>query len=418
MRFIPTGLFEYGKARRNNGALHTVPVGGGKEGGISESRHSEEELRIILTKGGEASPFVGTSTCVAGKLIVTSLDTSGQSRYGCVRKTPIRVECRGDLQNDIQGLQRFIKQYYSANQPSSGYSIKELTLDDNGLSHLPDEIFNLFSLHTLRVTGNMLGHDFTKRNATNYLISRLHRLQVLDLHGNRIEDLPKEVFKLSALLTLNISGNNIRTLPSEIANLCHLRILLLANNQMECLPSEVLELKNIVLLDVSGNPLKEKEERHIERERLSLLELSAREIMKNSFYLSTYMLHIYSRRSFGISEYEVLMNETSSQAKELPHPLPQVLSSSKGACFGCGRIILEAVFEHVLMQDVKAKPILERHEASAQQARSSLVIPISLESVRDRFSQQRVLLRGLSLGKENGVGNFHPTFWGMSFCMV
>ena len=54
-----------------------------------------------------------------------------------------------------------------------------------------------------------------------------------------LEEIPEEVFQLSALESLNLSFNRIKTLPKEIAQLRNLKALYVNGNQLTVLPDEI-----------------------------------------------------------------------------------------------------------------------------------------------------------------------------------
>jgi Leucine-rich repeat (LRR) protein len=56
-------------------------------------------------------------------------------------------------------------------------------------------------------------------------------------------------------MTLDLSGNHLTSLPKNIAQLTSLRSLDLSDNQLTSLPLELLQLTNLKKLDLRRNPL-------------------------------------------------------------------------------------------------------------------------------------------------------------------
>lgn len=99
-----------------------------------------------------------------------------------------------------------------------------LNLSDQGLTIVPNDIFNQTNLKELNLSNNQLGGA-----------------------------LPAEVRNLSQLLVLNLSNNNFTGLPAEVGQLSELQVLDLSNNNLTGLPYELGNLKNLQRLDLRGN---------------------------------------------------------------------------------------------------------------------------------------------------------------------
>ena len=111
-------------------------------------------------------------------------------------------------------------------------NLRDLTLEDNGLSELPAGVF-----------------------------SGLHNLRDLDLDGNRLTELPAEAFSgLSNLWRLKLQNNGLRELPPEVfAGLSNLEVLCVGfGNELTRLPPRVFAgLSNLRQLALNENRLKE-----------------------------------------------------------------------------------------------------------------------------------------------------------------
>ena len=139
------------------------------------------------------------------------------------------------------------------------------------LSELPEEVFELAeTLEVLNLSGNRL-RDLPHK------LSRLHKLQVLFASDNDFEVLPEVLgdctslqlvgFKANritqlppaalppALRWLTLTDNAIRNLPTELGQRPALQKLMLAGNQLTALPESLQAAPGLELLRVSANRL-------------------------------------------------------------------------------------------------------------------------------------------------------------------
>ncbi len=124
----------------------------------------------------------------------------------------------------------------------------DLDLSGNRLTALPREIALLTALKSLDLSGNRL-------TVLPPEIAQLTALQSLDLSGNQLTALPPEIARLTALQSLDLSGNQLTALPPEIVQLTALQSLYLGYNQLTALPPEIARLTALESLDLSGNQL-------------------------------------------------------------------------------------------------------------------------------------------------------------------
>jgi len=78
----------------------------------------------------------------------------------------------------------------------------------------------------------------------------------LDLHNRSLSFLPMEIFssRLAPVLeVLDLSGNRLRQLPAEIGNLANLKELHLDDNDLVNLPQELLQLRHLRAISLEGN---------------------------------------------------------------------------------------------------------------------------------------------------------------------
>lgn len=96
--------------------------------------------------------------------------------------------------------------------------LQVLDVSGNALTALGPELLALSGLRTLLARNNRLGGpgSLPKGLARSPLC---RSLQVLNLSGNRFQELPPSLLELRALQTLSLGGNQLQSIPAEIENL-------------------------------------------------------------------------------------------------------------------------------------------------------------------------------------------------------
>jgi GTPase SAR1 family protein len=79
----------------------------------------------------------------------------------------------------------------------------------------------------------------------------------LDLKGQRLTEIPQEIFGMTHLTLVDLSDNALTELPPEIGNLSNLWSLSLRQNSLQHLPPELGSLAKLMFLDLSFNQLVE-----------------------------------------------------------------------------------------------------------------------------------------------------------------
>ena len=80
-------------------------------------------------------------------------------------------------------------------------------------------------------------------------------LRQLWVQGNELTAIPDALGDLESLTELRLSGNNLTALPRTLGKLTQLRILDLRFNRIATLPDSLLALTHMTVLDLEGNPL-------------------------------------------------------------------------------------------------------------------------------------------------------------------
>jgi leucine-rich repeat protein SHOC2 len=130
---------------------------------------------------------------------------------------------------------------------------------------------NLKNLKSLNLSGNLI-ETIPKE------ISELKNLESLDISGNQIKTIPKEFTELKNLKSLYLSRNKIDTISKEFKELKNLKSLYLSGNLIETIPNEISELKNLESLDISGNQINTIPKEFTELKNLKSLNLSRNKI--------------------------------------------------------------------------------------------------------------------------------------------
>ena len=136
-----------------------------------------------------------------------------------------------------------------------------------GLTELPPEVFDLAdSLEVLNLSGNALSELPSE-------LPRLRKLKVLFCSDNRFTRVPEVVGQCESLTMVGFKSNAVRELPA--ASLPpRLRWLILTDNQLQALPANLGE-RPLEKVALAGNRLSQLPESMAKCDRLGLLRLSA-----------------------------------------------------------------------------------------------------------------------------------------------
>jgi len=129
--------------------------------------------------------------------------------------------------------------------------LEVLTINDNELFVIPEEIYSLTKLKKLEIKSNSL-------QVLPEGISKMVSLEELDLRHNGLTQLPADIAGLKSLKRLQLWGNRLTTLPHNIGDLYSLKELYLMNNRLRSLPKSITKL-GLSYLDISFNYLRDSE---------------------------------------------------------------------------------------------------------------------------------------------------------------
>ncbi|PLX25964.1 hypothetical protein C0580_00930 [Candidatus Parcubacteria bacterium] len=128
--------------------------------------------------------------------------------------------------------------YFAFNQKSPTYTNTEnpeteqqvmssdtvLDLSNQGLTQIPNSVFDKTSLEELNVSNNQL------TGAIQAEIRHLQNLRVLNASDNQMTGVPAEIGQLEKLEILNLANNQLTGLPHELGNLKNLKTLYIFGN--------------------------------------------------------------------------------------------------------------------------------------------------------------------------------------------
>ncbi|KAH3015550.1 hypothetical protein KXW60_007797 [Aspergillus fumigatus] len=174
-----------------------------------------------------------------------------------------------------------------------------MDLHGNQLRTLPMGFRRLQRLHTLNLSNNKLDAESIQivmqmealkdlKLANNLLegsfssdVKNLTRLEVLDLRGNSLTELPKSLEYLACLRILDVGDNQLTSLPFQSLGMLPLKDLRAPRNKLAgtLIPASLSKLDSLQSLDVTGNALTAISEREdLEMPSLQTLSISMNRI--------------------------------------------------------------------------------------------------------------------------------------------
>ncbi|XP_029434091.1 leucine-rich repeat-containing protein 58 [Rhinatrema bivittatum] len=124
-----------------------------------------------------------------------------------------------------------------------------LDISNNGLAFVGEALLGLVKLRTLLAKNNRLDEFSLPKE-----LGRM-RLEVLNLSGNRFEEVPGQLLELRTLKSLSMGGNRLKSIPAEIENLSSLEFLYLGGNFITSIPPELANLPYLSYLVLCDNKI-------------------------------------------------------------------------------------------------------------------------------------------------------------------
>lgn len=136
------------------------------------------------------------------------------------------------------------------------HSLKILDISSNGTHEMPKDLTALMSKSAVtRISGDGQDRRSSLQAIPAWLFESLQELEIVNLSGNHIEQIPLAVNKLGMLRALLLRNNRIGACPKTVTNLTNLAYLDLSSNRISTVPQNLQNLRRLRYLDLSGNPL-------------------------------------------------------------------------------------------------------------------------------------------------------------------
>ncbi|XP_019642011.1 PREDICTED: uncharacterized protein LOC109483431 [Branchiostoma belcheri] len=131
--------------------------------------------------------------------------------------------------------------------------LRVLILTGNHFDQFPDEVCSVTSLETLSISSQV---GESKICFIQDSIGRLKNMKELYLENNTISTLPETIREMRDLQILSCFSNRLERLPDSLCTLKNLRVLLLQHNRLSKLPDNLDQLleMNLQQLRLDGNP--------------------------------------------------------------------------------------------------------------------------------------------------------------------
>lgn len=159
------------------------------------------------------------------------------------------------------GLQVFPKEIYQLAD-----SLEILDLSGNQLSELPDDFGQLHKLKIAFFSDNL----FTVFPS---VLAQCPQLEMIGFKANQIQYIPENAIPPTTRWLI-LTNNAIEQLPDSIGNCASMQKLMLAGNRLRSLPNTLVHCKNLQLLRISANQLSDFPEALLSFPRLSWLALA------------------------------------------------------------------------------------------------------------------------------------------------
>uniref|UniRef100_A0A671M4F4 Leucine-rich repeat-containing protein 58-like n=1 Tax=Sinocyclocheilus anshuiensis TaxID=1608454 RepID=A0A671M4F4_9TELE len=264
---------------------------------------------------------------------------------------------------------------------------KQLYLCYNRMTVLPESISLFSNLEFLDISNNTLSvicEDITRLTKLKTLIAKNNRLnvfslpkhfgslqlEVLNLSGNRFEEMPSQCLQLlqkllissffllffdeqtSHLELLYLGGNQISSIPAELANLPCLSYLVLCDNRIQSVPPQLNRLHSLRSLSLHNNLLT-----YLPREILSLVHLQELSLRGNPLVVRFIKDMTYDPPSLlELAGRTVKSKNLPYSHKDLPSHLVNYLDiASKCPNPKCAGVYFDSCVRHIKFVDFCGK---------------------------------------------------------------
>jgi len=204
-------------------------------------------------------------------------------------------------------------------------------------------------------------------------IGNWKNLEVLNLNDNEISSLPKEIGDLTNLKDLYLGRNKLKMLPKEIGNLKNLEILHLGNNDFKVLPKELGNLKNLEVITAPENPnLTSIPKELVKLKKLRILDLRRNPLLREipgtlirrglKVYKNDRVRFININQNLSVKRINVPLNTNRNDAISYNN----FKVGNNAVNIGYNRYVSENTFRKLAKMSVQSAYILDSNENIAQ----------------------------------------------------
>lgn len=168
-----------------------------------------------------------------------------------------------------QGLNEFPRELFSLAD-----HLEILDLGGNQLSDLPDDFHRFKNLKILFLTDNLFTHIPS-------VLAQCKTLEMIAFKSNQVKTVAENCLPLSTNWLI-LTNNQIETLPDSMGQLSQLRKLALAGNQLTSLPDTMANCRGLELVRLSANQLTRVPDWLLELPKLSWLGFSGNPVCESS----------------------------------------------------------------------------------------------------------------------------------------
>lgn len=192
-------------------------------------------------------------------------------------------------------------------------------MDKNSLTEFPLEICELYELEQLNLSGNEI-------KIIPKEIAGLKNLKVFWCNNTGLEIIPDELTECRKLDTFGARGNKVKTLPNEFGQLKNLRWLTLENNRITTLPATFSELTKLIHLNLKNNCLEvfPIEIAKLKKLRYCFLNSNNIKLIETIHLIQTEFLTVLDINENPFPDEEVLTGSMVSKKKHNLTPAPSI----------------------------------------------------------------------------------------------
>ena len=202
-------------------------------GALVRDNATMTELSLASNELGPEGLKMIVSSLNAARVLSIDLTSNVAPMMSGTKKAEAQAAQLAELMGSIGGLS----------------ALERLAFDRNELTELGSgTVGNLLNLRTLSLSNNKLV-------ALPEDLWRLRLLKRLAAHGNRLRELQATIGQLESLESLDLKGNQLTFLPTTIGQMHALKHMDLSENQLSQLILSICDLTNLEKIEVKNNPL-------------------------------------------------------------------------------------------------------------------------------------------------------------------